>query len=111
MRIYLPCMRCFTELGQPSGVLFAAELEESGLYRIHCERGHDTITCLQEMKFEMLFDLGANAVIDGYYREAVSAFTAALERLYEFYIRIQCDRRSIPTALFESTWKPVGARS
>jgi hypothetical protein len=76
-----------------------------------CERGHETVTLLQQMKFEVLFDLGVNAIIDGYYRDAVSSFASALERLYEFYIHIQCDRRSIDSCLFNSTWKEVDNQS
>jgi hypothetical protein len=111
MRIYLSCMKCLTELGQPTGALTAAHLEESGLYRMKCEHGHETVTLLQQMKFEILFDLGAHAIIDGYYREAVSSFASALERLYEFYIQIQCDRRSLDPSLFTSTWKEVTNQS
>jgi hypothetical protein len=51
MRIYLSCMRCLIESGKPSPEMFAAELEESGLYRMKCGRGHETVTCLQLMKF------------------------------------------------------------
>lgn len=107
MRIYLSCGRCLVESGRPSPEMVAAELEESGLYRMKCGRGHETVTCLQQMKFEVLFDLGANAIVDGYYREAVGSFAAALERLYEFYIQFQNDRRMIDPSLFESTWKSI----
>jgi hypothetical protein len=44
-------MRCLIESGKPSPEMFAAELEESGLYRMKCGRGHETVTCLQQMKF------------------------------------------------------------
>jgi hypothetical protein len=86
-------------------------VEESGLYRMKCDRGHETVTCLQQMKFEVLMDLAAYAITDGYYREAVSSFAAALERFQEFYIRVQCDRQKIAAAGVEAAWKHVSAQS
>jgi hypothetical protein len=115
MRMYLLCNKCFWEFGPPvSGapsIWVAAHLEDSGLYRMTCPRGHETVVCLQEMKFEILFDLGAYAIIDGYHREAVASFASALERFYEFYIRIQCDRSNVPAAVFEQAWKSVSNQS
>jgi hypothetical protein len=34
----------------------------------------------------VLFDIGANAVVDGYYREAITSFSASLERFYEYFL-------------------------
>ncbi len=63
------------------------ELRDDGRYEFTCENGHTTVTVLQEQKFEVLFDLGAHAILDGYYREAVASFTSSLERFYEFFIK------------------------
>ena len=51
----------------------------SQLLQIKCSRSHETTAILQEQKFEILFDIGAHAILDGYYREAVSSFTSSLE--------------------------------
>jgi hypothetical protein len=104
-------MTCFKETGQPNLRMEARPVEESGLYRMKCDRGHETVTCLQQMKFEVLMDLAAYAITDGYYREAVSSFAAALERFQEFYIRVQCDRQKIAAAGVEAAWKHVSAQS
>ena len=57
-----------------------ADLEETGVYDLTCPSSHRTAFCLQNFKFELLFDLGLQAIDDGYYREAVSSFASALER-------------------------------
>jgi hypothetical protein len=62
-------------------------------------------------KFELLFDLAANAIVDGYYREAVSSFTSTLERFYEFYIQVICEKSIISEDAFAATWKRVAAQS
>lgn len=111
MRIYLSCMQCLRETGRPSPEIAAVPLEDSGLYRMSCARGHETVTCLQQMRFEVLIDLAANAIVDGYYREAVSSFASALERFHEFYVRLQCDRHGIEEGNLEPAWKHVASQS
>lgn len=111
MRIYLTCMQCLIETGRPSPEMAAVPLEDSGLYRMTCDRGHETVNCLQQMRFEVLVDLAANAIIDGYYREAVSSFASALERFHEFYVRLQCDRHKVDQANLEAAWKHVASQS
>lgn len=56
-----------------------------------CQKGHKNFVILQEERFETLFQIGANAIIDGYYREAVNSFTTSLERFYEFSIKVFCN--------------------
>lgn len=111
MRIPLACMKCFQENGKPDDVVYPAELQDNGLYWMKCRGGHETVTCLQEQKFELLFDLGANAIVDGYYREAVSSFTSALERFYEFYVQVICEKSKVSEDAFTATWKKVAAQS
>jgi hypothetical protein len=76
-----------------------------------CRSRHETVTCLQEQKFELMFDLGANAIVDGYYREAVSSFTSGLERFYEFYVQVLCEKADVPEEAFDATWRTVAAQS
>ncbi len=111
MRIPLTCMQCFRERGQPDDFVYPAELQDNGLYRMKCRSGHDTVTCVQEQKFEVLFELALNAIVDGYYREAVASFTSALERFYEFYIQVLCVKRGLPEVTFSDAWKKVARQS
>ncbi len=65
----------------------AIEFRDDGRYEVTCPKGHKSVTILQQQKFEVLFDIGAYAIVDGYYREAVSSFTSSLERFYEFFVK------------------------
>lgn len=104
-------MQCFQELGQPSREVYQAELQDNGLYTMECSRGHQGVTCLQEQKFEVLFDIGANAIVDGYYREAVSSFSACLERFYEFYISVIAIKNGVDEGQFLECWRGVENQS
>lgn len=86
MKLYLTCMQC----NPINAYSFETEYNENGYYEFECPLGHKNFVVLQEEKFETLFQIGANAIYDGYYREAVSSFTASLERFYEFCVQIIC---------------------
>jgi hypothetical protein len=91
-------------------VMFA-ELRDDGLYDVTCPQGHRNLVALGNLKFEVLFQSGAMALLDGYVREAVSSIAAALERFYEFYIRVMLLRHDIPPQDAERTWKMVSSQS
>lgn len=76
-----------------------------------CSRGHKSVTVLQQQKFEVLFDIGANAILDGYYREAVSSFTSSLERFYEFCIKALCEKKKVESSVFSKAWKEISNQS
>jgi hypothetical protein len=111
MRIRLACMQCFGERGEPDHVFYAVEIQDSGLYPMKCRFGHETVTCVQEQKFEVLFELALNAIVDGYYRDAVASFASALERFQEFYIRVVCLKHGMDRSAFADTWKKVSKQS
>lgn len=87
------------------------EILDGGRYEFTCINGHQTITILKQQKFEILFDIGAYAIIDGYYREAVSSFTSSLERFYEFYIKVITINKSIDKNSFILVWKLISGKS
>jgi hypothetical protein len=104
-------MTCSRDENNPSFDTHQAELQDTGLYYLECPRGHRTVTCLQEQKFEVLFDMGANAIVDSYYREAITAFSASLERFFEFFIAVVCAAHGIQANTFAQTWKTLGSQS
>jgi hypothetical protein len=110
MRLYLSCEKCVVEPGSPARK-FPTEVEDSGLYKLVCPNGHETVSCIQQLKFEILFDLGAYAILDGYYRDAVASFTAAMERFFEFFVEVQCEKQGIDFETFDATWDRVSSRS
>lgn len=111
MKLLMPCMACFQELGKPTNEFVTLEFRDDGRYEVCCSRGHTSVTILQQQKFEILFDIGANAIIDGYYREAISSFTSSLERFYEFCIKVFCENNSMNDDTYLKVWKQVSNQS
>ncbi|WP_281659136.1 hypothetical protein [Halobacillus sp. Cin3] len=107
MKLATPCVKCISELNEPNLNFNKIEINDSGLYEFTCSEGHYTHMVLQDEKFEVLFDLGALALIDGYTREAVSSFVSSLERFYEYFIQIILDNNNIDKENFNTTWKSV----
>ncbi len=67
---------------------FQTEYLDSGVHDLHCPNcGRRFALFIRKHRFETLFDLGTRALMDGYAREAVVNFAAALERCLEFYMR------------------------
>lgn len=111
MRLIIPCMKCFQEFGMPTDEFALVEFRDDGKYKLKCSNGHEATTILQQQKFEVLFDIGAHAILDGYYRESVSSFAASLERFYEFSIRTFLSKASGSDQLFKTCWKSVSSQS
>lgn len=88
-----------------------SRLSDDGKYEVHCGKGHVSSVILDNVKFELLFEMGLNAIIDGYPREAVSSFASAIERFYEFYWRVVMRHFDIPKDQVEATWKPLSKLS
>lgn len=111
MKLRFNCMQCFQENGHPSFEFHPVELNDTGLYTFTCNFGHETTTVIQQQKFEVLFDLGALALIDGYPREAITSIASSLERFYEFYINVICLKHKINIDNFKSSWNHVSSQS
>jgi hypothetical protein len=111
MRLRVTCMQCFQELGHPRDELLSVELRDDGLLRVTCPNGHNTITAIQEQKYEILFDLAVMALLDGYPREAATGLAASLERFYEFVIKTLCAKRGVDDATFHASWRLVANQS
>jgi hypothetical protein len=94
-----------------AGPVATVEFRDDGRYEIACPKGHKAVTLLQQQRFEILFDIGAYAIGDGYYREAVSSFAASLERLYEFFIHAVMYQKGIDDDAIEKAWSQVAALS
>lgn len=119
----MPCTECPVRYVDE---MFLVEERDDSLYHLTCSSGHRTTVWLQNHKFELLFDSGGLALLDGHSREAVSSIAAALERFMEFYVRIVAlkqlagqepleetiKRFSVGQhEAFEETWKRVSNQS
>ena len=84
-------------------------INQSGIYSLTCSNGHNATFVLNQQKYQVLAEGAMQAIIDDYFREAVSSFTACLERFYEFYIRVIAFHRLGADKIdeIEKTWKLV----
>jgi hypothetical protein len=98
--------------GEPTTVhFFAAEMDDNGVVHITCDKGHKTAGVFLGRKHQFLFESGCRALLDDYTNEAVSSFSTALERAYEFFIRVTYRKLGVPSILLDKTWKNVKAQS
>src|SRR5262249_28725448 len=110
MKMFTVCMKCFEEnIVDPPQVF--AEYVDGGFLAFTCPNGHDVISTVQAHRFELLFDLGALAFIDGYYREAVATTATAMERFLEFCLRVYAIHHEIPDSEFDEAWKRLAKQS
>lgn len=111
MKLYVPCRACIDAPVRPVSVINPVVANEDGVYQLLCREGHTSTAFVNAHKYEVLFDAGANAFLDGYHREAITSFAASLERYYEYYVRVMMRKRGIPDAEFKKLWKPVARQS
>ncbi|PRD12619.1 hypothetical protein [Pantoea coffeiphila] len=99
-------------LDSKSEIIISSDLlNDEGHYFHVCKNGHKSVIISQAMKFEDLFDNGANAIIDGYYREGVISFAASLERFYEYFIKVVMASKVDDLKIIESSWSYVQSLS
>jgi hypothetical protein len=111
MKLPMACMKCFQETEKTPEISQYVELQDSGVYVQTCSQGHTSKTILQNPKYEVLFESGIYALIDGYPREAVTSFVAGFERFWEFYISFQASRDSSQGEEFKNVWKEMANQS
>lgn len=111
MRLTLPCMACFAENGKSDDALYRAELRDPWWFQIRCRNGHESAVVLQAERFEVMAELATNAIMDGYYREAVSSFMASFERACEFYLRVVAEAGGTTPESFGEVWKEMSNQS
>ncbi len=61
--------------------------------------------------FQILFEIGINAIHDGYYREAIASFTASYERFLEFFTRIVVTASGTSAEEYDKAWKHIRNQS
>lgn len=111
MKLRMFCSKCIEENIKMGVNPVNVEMSDNGIYKFECSEGHKNVVFLQKTKFEILFDSGAMAMIDGYQREAVSSFAAALERFYEFCIEVFLTNKKVDSEQYLETWKLVANQS
>jgi hypothetical protein len=110
LKIRVSCPKCMNENIRDVSFVHVS-IRDDGTYEFVCPKGHNAFVTLQEQRFEVLFDIGAHAIVDGYYREAVSSFAASLERFFEFYVRATLAENAIPDSIVDGSWRLVRKQS
>ena len=111
MKLPITCMQCLEDNGKPSSARALVEFRDDGRYEFTCENGHRTTTILQQEIFEILFEIGGYAILDGYYREAVSSFTSSLEQFYEHFVKVVLLNRKADIESLRTTWKQIAKQT
>ncbi|RZJ71692.1 hypothetical protein [Flavobacterium sp.] len=108
MKIKFQCSKCFRNYVE---TIDFVQVQDQELYRYTCSEGHENVYFQMNQKFELLMESAIYAIIDGYYREAVSSMTSSLERLQEYFIKVLFYEQNIPEQTFNESWKLVSAQS
>lgn len=111
MKLPMPCMSCVPPCdGRIEMDLYSLPIQDGNVYEFACQFGHKNVVLVPQLKFEILFEIGLNAIVDGYYREAVSSVASALERFQEFYLRVVAHKTGRAME-FEGAWRHLVKQS
>lgn len=111
MKLPISCSECWKDESRRKPEAALVDVRDDGRYTFTCKRGHKTVTILQQLRFELLFEIGIHAIRDGYYREAVTSFASALERFYEFVIRASLECYENDDSVARKMWKDISNQS
>jgi hypothetical protein len=89
----------------------SGELDDCGFIHVTCDDNHYGIVVYDARRYEILVQSAARAYVDGYTNEVIAVMSAALERAYEFYVRVSCRAKDIAKEAVESAWKTVASQS
>jgi hypothetical protein len=104
-------MQCQSELGHPSFEPFSAPYYDERIANIRCSRGHSGVVVLQNQKFEVLLDSGANALLEGFTLEAAATFSAALERFLEFAAKVMLHHLGMKESTYSAMFSEMARQS
>jgi len=91
--------------------MLPGRVTDDGIVIVECNQGHKTCIVYDARRYELLFQSACLALVDHYDREAVSGFAVALERAYEFYVRVVSRTYNLEHDIFETMWKLVARQS
>jgi hypothetical protein len=111
MKTFGVCAECGFYIESSSNNILAVDYFDDGIAIFECSVGHKTAQVMQHQKFEMLLNSGAMALLDGYTLEACASFAAALERFYEFSLRVTFLGRKIPSELYPAMFSEMARQS
>jgi len=111
MKVLLTCMDCLQENGIRDFRSVVVTVNDERFFKMTCPNGHQSLTIIQQPKHEVLFELGMNALVDGYPREAVTSFESCLENFYGFCISQVSLDKGVDRASLDAGWKYMAKQS
>lgn len=109
MKVLIKCPYC---LGKSSIQYFIPlKPQNDCVYEVECKNGHKFTANILYHQFQLLFEIGINAIVDGYFREALSSFTASYERFMELFLKITAESNGAMIKDIDHTWKLVSKQS
>lgn len=115
MKTIAACPDCIQEAAkdgaQPEFNPIAGELDDNGIIHVNCDRGHYGVVLYDARRYEVLVKSAARAALDGYTNEVVAVMSSALERMYEFYIRVSSRAKGLTEETVDAAWKNVASQS
>ena len=109
MKLKIGC--CPTCINTGKVTFVEIEPTNEGRFNATCDAGHEFDISVGYHDFQILFEIGINAIHDGYYREAIGSFTASYERFLEFFTRLITFCSKIDDSEIENSWKQVSKKS
>lgn len=103
MKLLMACLQCIQTSNRVPGVVYV-EVKNDNFYSVTCPVGHEYSCVLQDPRFELLFDSGLLALLDGYTRESVGSFSASVERFYEYWLDVSFLKAGVRDK-FSDVWK------
>jgi hypothetical protein len=101
------CMQCLQERGRPSFEPFMVDYFDDGVGQFKCAAGHNCALLIQSLKFEALMESGATALLQGFTLEACATFSSALERFYEFALKVMCEEHNLSPDIYENMFREM----
>lgn len=87
------------------------ELDDNGIVHTKCDKGHTGQVVYDAPRYAILIESAARAFLDGYTNEVVAVLSTALERAYEFYLRVVFRANGVDAALFSKHWRELASSS
>jgi hypothetical protein len=76
-----------------------------------CSDGHKTAFVVPSLKFEALMESGVNALDEDFTLEACASFSTALERVYEFGVKVMLTHQNVENTNYEIMFKEMARQS
>lgn len=115
MRVMAMCPQCIEDAHKagkkPAQCWKSAELDDNGIAHTTCDKGHIGQVVYDSPRHSVLIDSAARAFLDGYTNEVVAVISTALERAYEFYLRVVFRSKGVSPDDFSKMWKGLASSS